>query len=171
MESSIAGVFFASAMLLAGAGQAATTLLTPPPGWTVADSNVAAAPPGVKMLGVWREPAIPGQTFRSNINVEFQPFEGTLAVFGDESVTQIQQLRLDAAIESHGAATVCTGRDAFRLVWSVPWTPTLRLHFDQLVLKADHGVDVATYTRDASRPADPAALAALNTFCGAPTPA
>ena len=137
--------------------------LTPPPGWASIDTKSMSIP-NTTVLFAWRDPSTkPGQ-FGQNINVSYQTFPGTLQSFGDVSLAQIHTAYPDATIETSALTTVC-GLTAYRFAWSGPVIPGMLLHFDQVAVKTDDGVEFATYTRESAKPANADALAALETFC------
>ena len=143
--------------------------LMPPSGWLLTDTKSLSIP-NTTVLYAWRDPsAQPGQ-FAQNINVAYQAFAGTLQAFGDASLEQIHSGYPGATIEKSGSTTVC-GVPAYRFAWSGPVIPTILLHFDQVAVKTEHGVEFATYTRENAKAASAAALAALETFCHPKEPA
>lgn len=149
----------------AGAAPAAADVLAPPPGWVALDKGTVPIGPGSRVLAVWRAPATHVLGTHPSINVIYQPFEGTLQVFGQESTVQIGRRIGGALIELAGTTTTCGSYPAYRISWSAPWSTGSVLHFDQLAIKTLRGVEIATYTRDVRVAPDPSALTAINSMC------
>jgi hypothetical protein len=133
--------------------------IVPPPGWKKRD--VAPSMGGLTFLGFWMAPA-DKSGFTDNINLGRQKSP----VAYDAYIKANREILLSRFAKSFAkdADESCGPGKAHRFAYETVFG-SIKLALVQLMRMDDGWVSIATYTRVATRAADPAALASLRSLC------